>query len=113
MSKTLTISDESYELIKEQLKDVEKTDLKDLNDLIGRKWFIRTVTYHMTGRIIKILGNMLLLEDASWIADSGRFTQAIKEGKLQEVEPVGEALINLDTIVDMFPWNHNLPREQI
>ena len=42
------------------------------------------------------------LVDAAWIADSGRFMDAIKKGELNEVEPVGEAMININSIVDMF-----------
>lgn len=37
---------------------------------------------------------------------------AIKDGELSEVEPVGDAFINLDTIVDFFPWKHKLPSVQ-
>lgn len=83
--KTLTVSDETYELIKNQLRAEEKTDFSCLNDLVGGSYFFRTVTYHLTGRIKQVLGNLLILEDAAWIADSGRFTQAIKDGVLSEV----------------------------
>jgi hypothetical protein len=110
--KTLNISDETYELIKNQLGEEEKIDVSKIEDFVGKKWFIRTVTYHLTGKVEKIVGNFLVLKDAAWIADSGRFTQAIKEGKLNEVEPVGQAIVNLNSIVDMFPWKFDLPKEQ-
>src|SRR5574337_2001185 len=110
--KTLTISDDTYELIKNQLRDDEQMDLTCLKDLEGGAYFFRTVTYHLTGRVKQVLGNLLVLEDAAWIADSGRFTQAIKDGVLNEVEPVGEAIINLSTVTDMFPWKHPLPKVQ-
>lgn len=110
--KTLNVSDETYELIKNQLQPEEKFDLNDLSDIVGRSWFFRTVTYHLTGRVKKIIGNLLLLEEAAWIADSGRFMNAIKDGKLNEVEPVGDAIINLSTVTDMFPWIHALPKDQ-
>jgi len=108
MTKTITISENTYELIKEQLKDDEKFEVNDLQDFIGKKLFIRTVTYHLTGEVEKIVGSFLKLKDAAWIADSGRFMNAIKD----EVEPVGDALVNISSIVDMFPWKHNLPKEQ-
>jgi hypothetical protein len=79
---------------------------------VGKTYFFRTVTYHTVGKVIAVIGNFVKLENASWIADSGRFTQAIKDGALNEVEPVGEANINLDTVVDFFPWKHALPSEQ-
>ena len=110
--KTLNISDESYELIKDQLKATETMDVSKMEDFVGNKVFIRTVTYHLTGKIEKIVGQFLLLSSAAWIADSGRFMGAIKDGVLNEVEPVGDAFVNVNTIVDMFPWKHKLPTEQ-
>jgi len=75
-------------------------------------WFIRTVTYHLVGRVVSFTPEYIVLEDASWVADSGRFMQAIKAGTLSEVEPVGTAVVNRDAIVDAFPWRHSLPKEQ-
>jgi hypothetical protein len=110
--KTIQISEETYLKIKDQLLEKEKIDLSDLDDLIGKKWFFRTVTYHLVGEVTKKIGNILQLENASWVADSGRFMNAIKEGKLSEVEPVGTAFINLDSVTDFFPWGHKLPKDQ-
>lgn len=81
-------------------------------DLIGQKLFIRTVTYHMVGKVEKVEDGFIKLSGASWIADSGRFSNAIKEGSLSEVEPVGDAYVSLGSIVDMFPWTHELPTQQ-
>ena len=110
--KTINVSEETYEKIKEQLLADEKTDINSLNDLIGKKLFIRTVTYHTVGKVEKIIGNILCLSGASWVADSGRFMNAIKDGTLSEVEPVGEAFVSLNAIVDFFQWKHELPKEQ-
>ena len=112
MSKTITISDETYDSIKDQLGCDEKVDINDLKDLIGKKWFFRTVTYHSVGKVVKITGNFLQLKNASWVADSGRFMQAIKNGTLNEVEPVGDCFINIQSIVDFFSWKHSLPKDQ-
>ena len=112
MVKTLEISDETYEKIKEHLGSEEKVDLKSFDDMIGKCFFFRTITYHMLGRVKKIMGNFLQLEDASWIADSGRFMNAIKDGTLNEIEPVGTAYVNLQSVTDFFPWKHKLPTSQ-
>jgi hypothetical protein len=79
---------------------------------VGASYFIRTVTYHLVGKVTKIAGGFLVLESASWIADSGRFMQAIKNGSLNEVEPVGDAIVNSAAITDAFPWKHELPTTQ-
>ncbi len=75
---------------------------------VGKAYFLRTVTYHLIGRVKAICGNFIELENASWVADSGRFMQAITEGKLNEIEPVGQAFVNTDSITDAFPWVHSL-----
>ena len=49
--KTLNISEETYNKIKDQLMSEEKLNVNELNDLIGQKLFIRTVTYHLVGKI--------------------------------------------------------------
>jgi len=112
MSRTIEVSEETYEKIKDQIGEEEITEVEELDDMIGKKFFFRTVTYHMTGEVVKRIGHILELKNAAWIADSGRFEQAIKEGNLSEVEPVGQAFINLDSVVDFFPWKHKLPNKQ-
>lgn len=115
MTRTLEISEETFQKIKEHLPEPEDDykEIQSLQDMVGEKFFFRTVTYHMTGRVKKIIGSIIELENAAWIADSGRFMNAIKEGKLNEVEPVGRAYLNIQTVVDFFPWTHKLPESQI
>lgn len=78
----------------------------------GKSYFFRTVTYHLVGKVVKQEGNFVELSNASWVADSGRFMNAIKNGILNEVEPVGVAFINMDGVTDFFPWIHTLPDKQ-
>ena len=114
MSRQIEISDQTWEKIKDLVAvDEASFEINELDDYVGKKLFIRTVTYHLTGLVDKRIGNFLGLKNAAWIADSGRFMDAIKKGELSEVEPVGEAWVNLNSIVDMFPWRHKLPDTQI
>ena len=112
MTRTIEISNETYEKIKGQLLENEKIDVSTYDDLIGKSWFFRTVSYHLVGKVTKRIGSFLQLEQASWVADSGRFMNAIKEGTLNEVEPVGIAFLNLESVTDFFPWVHALPTKQ-
>ena len=78
---------------------------------IGDAVFIRTVTYHYTGRISAIYPGEIVLADAAWIADSGRFHVALATGTLSEVEPYpAGVVISRGAIVDVSPWAHPLPR---
>ena len=110
--RTLEISDATYEKIKGQLTSEESTPSAAYDELIGKQWFFRTVTYHCVGNVIGRMGDFLCMENASWVADSGRFMQAITNGTLNEVEPVGPYYVNIKTVIDFFPWNHDLPKEQ-
>jgi len=107
--------DKIIELIK--LLDIEENTQtqKIVPFKIGQKYFIRTVTYHLIGEVECILGQFLIFKKGtvSWVADSGRFMQAINDGLLKEVEPVKViAGVNIDSIVDYYEWAHALPREQ-
>lgn len=80
---------------------------------IGKKYLIRTVTYFSLGQLERIEGGFLVLSQASWVADTGRLTEALETGKLSEVEITGECYVNIDSVVDVFPWVHELPKTQI
>lgn len=109
---TIEVSEETLEKIKDQLDDHSFKEIESLKDMVGEKFYFRTVTYHLTGRVKRVMGSILELENAAWIADSGRFMNAIKEGKLNEIEPVGRAYINISSTTDFFPWKHPLPEKQ-
>ena len=80
---------------------------------IGKNYFIRTVTMFYTGKLIKVTAKEIILSDAAWIADTGRFMDAIKMGKLNEVEPFqDDVVIGRGSLIDATIWNHPLPREQ-
>ena len=82
-------------------------------DLVGRNVFVRAVTHYYTGKLAMVDGAFLVLENAAWIADTGRFATALATGKLNEVEPYpGPCLVSLGAVVDISPWDHELPREQ-
>lgn len=55
---------------------------------LGKAYFIRTVTMHLHGILVDVTEHELVLINAAWIADSGRFHDFIT-GKAQpnEVEP--------------------------
>ena len=82
---------------------------------IGQNYFIRTVTHHLVGKLIAVAAKELWLIDASWVADDGRFMQAIKDGVLKEVEPFpdgAEISVGRGALIDAVVWTHPLPRVQ-
>lgn len=80
---------------------------------IGKCYLIRTVTMHYTGRLVSVTDSDIVLTDAAWIADTGRYSNSLHEGSLSEVEPYpGLVVVSRFAIVDFAVWNFPLPREQ-
>ena len=70
--------------------------------VIGENYLIRTVTMADTGRLVAVTPQELVLEDAAWIADTGRFADAVAKAEFGEVEPfpAGRVVIGRGAIID-------------
>lgn len=79
---------------------------------VGNAVLIRTVTLYYTGRIVSVTADEILIEDAAWIADTGRYSTALREGALGEIEsyPDGVVSIGRGAVIDVADWSHPLPR---
>lgn len=82
---------------------------------IGANYMVRTVTMINTGRLVQVTNQELVLEDAAWIADTGRFATTLKDGNFNEIEPFpdGRVIVGRGAVIDAceltgFP----LPRAQ-
>ena len=81
--------------------------------VVGKSYFIRTVTMFLVGRLSAVFPGELVLEEAAWVADSGRFHDALKTGNLAEVEPfLAPVILGRGAIVDATEWSHSPVREQ-
>lgn len=71
---------------------------------IGEKYFIRTVTHHYTGKLVEVYKDELVMEDVAWIADDGRFSEALEKKEFSEVEPFpdGKVILGRGAILDAF-----------
>ena len=80
---------------------------------VGRNYLIRTVTMIDTGRLVAVTEHELVLEDAAWIADTGRFSNALKSLDFDEVEPfpTGRVIVGRGAVIDAVQI-HDLPRCQ-
>ena len=79
---------------------------------VGKNYHIRTVTHYWTGRLVEVTPQELVIEEAAWIASTGRFTDFFANGP-DEVEPVeGPVIIGRGAVVDAQEWIIALPRGQ-
>ena len=70
----------------------------------GDKVLIRTVTYFQAGEFEEMKGGFIKLNKASWVADTGRFTQAVASAEFNEVEmfPEGKPVfVAISAIIDI------------
>lgn len=85
--------------------------------VLGANYQIRTVTMTLTGMLHYVGDKELVLHDAAWIADTGRFAQAVADPKAEsysEVEPfpAGKSVIvGRGSIIDAVQIGF-LPRNQ-
>lgn len=81
-----------------------------------RNVFIRTVTSYYTGEVLSESLDEIVLVKAAWIADTGRFAQAMSTGEFSEVEPypdTHEVCVQRGSVTDIVRnWPHPLPRVQ-
>lgn len=69
---------------------------------IGSTYLIRTVTMIDTGVLVAVTDHELVIEDAAWIADTGRFSEAVTKATFSEVEPFpdGRVIIGRGAVID-------------
>lgn len=80
---------------------------------VGENYLIRTVTMITVGKLEEVYDTELVLSSASWIADTGRFHDALKSGSLSEVEPfVDNIVVGRGAIIDATTWRHSLEMKQ-
>ena len=91
-------------------KVVKKSSSSMLPFKVGDKILVRTVTMIQVGKVRTVTPDFIVLDEASWVADTGRFGEALASGTLGEVEKCPSwVLVCRGSIVDLFPWDHALP----
>ena len=93
-------------------KGIKMKKVLGTQSMVGKNVFIRTVTHYYTGKLLALTKEEFILGNAAWIADTGRWAEALATGTLSEVEPYPDlCIVSRGAIVDISPWKHELPRE--
>ena len=88
----------------EKMKTLPVSDSSNPFMEIGNCYFIRTVTHYFTGRLIWVGDKELCIEDACWIADTGRFNEFAANKVVNESEPFpkgARVIIGRGSIIDI------------
>ena len=97
-------------------KEKEKATIKNKGIWqIGKNYLIRTVTMIQVGRLVEVTDKELVLENASWVADTGRFSKFLsgETDNKTEIEPFPDGLVFVGrgALVDCVVWEHELLRK--
>ena len=98
------------ELLEKQKENVTTTKVGVWE--VGKHYVIRTVTMIDVGKLIAVTDDELVLENASWIADTGRWNEFLKNGTYSESEPFpdGKVIVGRHAIIDAVIWKHGSVR---
>jgi len=82
--------------------------------VVGETYFTRNPgADNYVGRLVEIIDPFTVrLEDAAWVAESGRLCEFCRNGKTaqMEIEPVGDCITRYQAIIK---WPHTLFKEAI
>ena len=81
---------------------------------LGKQYLVKTATDYFTGICVQE-GADCLLDKAAWIADTGRFADAMRTGEFLEIEPYPDGVlvrVHAGAIISSCVWPHPLPRAQ-
>lgn len=81
---------------------------------IGQNYFIRTATMALLGKLEQVGDKELVMSNASWVADSGRF-HLFLNGKMDdscEIEKFkNDVIVGRGALIDCTIWGNELPAE--
>ena len=68
---------------------------------LGQAYLIRLVTHYWTGRLVSVTQHEIVITEAAWIPDTGRYSTCVTSGTPTEVEPVdGRVILGRGAVVD-------------
>lgn len=110
---------EIEDLTIKQIREINSMQIGVINAkshpyIIGEKYFIRTVTNYYTGILEAVHDQELVINNAAWIVDTGRFNKMLKGADMNEIEPYpdGPVVIGRGAIIDASIVDFDMPRSE-
>lgn len=82
---------------------------------VGERYFIRTVTMSLSGRLVEVTPQELVLSEAAWIADTGRFATFLSGAEPSEIEPFPqdrEVIVGRGAVIDAVRDDRVWPKQK-
>ena len=100
----VTVDGEEYIKKSCVMEKLEQGDESNPFMVVGKDYFIRTVTHYYTGNLIWVGPQEIVLGDVAWIGDTGRFNEFLVGKTVNEVEPFpkgSHVIVGRGSIIDM------------
>ena len=108
--RTIKIDDVEYM----RVDALPAAEFRDDQPPYGGVMLVQTVTAFYVGEVVEVHPQELVLRDACWIADTGRYHQFLRGEHTQHAEfeplPDGPVVIGRGSIIAAVPYAHGLIR---
>lgn len=101
MSKTLEVSDETYDKIKSQLSNDEVIEVNGMEDLVGKKWAFQCARYIYFGKVKSVNSAFIEIDEAQIVYDTGEWSSA--EIKDAQKSPKGKIFLMRQSVECIIP----------
>ena len=101
MSKTLEISDETYEKIKDQLLEEEAIEVNSMEELVGNKFAFQCARYIYFGKVKKVNSVFIELGDAQTVFETCEYSNT-SASDAQDM-PKGKLFLKRQSIEAIYP----------
>lgn len=101
MTRTLEISDETYEKIKSQLSEEEVIEVNGMEDLVGKKWAFQCARYIYFGKVKSVNSTFIELDEAQVVFDTGEYSNT-SPSDAQDL-PKKKAMVMRQSIEAIYP----------
>ena len=112
----ITLDDKVY-VLESSIPSTTETKVLELDGtecpyVIGQNYLIETCTKYFTGKLERVTDKELVISNAAWVADTGKYSTALATGDFSEVEMMPmecRPIISRGAIVTVIPVSFTLP----
>jgi hypothetical protein len=103
MIRTIEVSDETWDKIKDQISEDEVFEVNGMEDLVGKKWAFQCARYIYFGKVKSINSDFIELDKAQVVFDTGDYSNT-SPNDAQDL-PKKKAMVMRQSIESIYPTN--------
>ena len=101
MTRTIEVSEDTFEKIKDQLAEEEVIEVENMDSLVGKKWAFQCARYIYFGKVEQVNNTFIELSEAQTVFDTGEYSA--KEASDSQEMPKKKVLVMRNAIESIYP----------